>query len=339
MKNKRFKLFSDCIPVKGFSRSIIYDLTRKTYDFIPNGLFEILEQGIIDVEDYYKTLEKSVHSIFEDYIQFLLEKEYIFEIYNDSEISDYPNLELEFDYPSKISNAVIDFDDSFDLLLESVSRLEMMNCNFLSIRILSEISCGDLEKILDFFFESVIFSIDIVVNYNSNLSIDFIKTLILKSSRINSIFVFGSPIDQYDNSLLSNGMGDITYLKGTYQKDKILKIKGEQDFIVNIKLFTESMNFNNFYNKKVYISERGDVKNSPFTEEVIGNIFKDLLDDLLNKDSFTNLWKVKKDNIVVCKDCEFRYMCVDNRIPKVKSDSEWFFEDECNYNPYLHSWK
>ena len=41
-KSQYFKLFADCIPVKGKRRSIIYDLTRNIYKYIPNDLYEIL---------------------------------------------------------------------------------------------------------------------------------------------------------------------------------------------------------------------------------------------------------------------------------------------------------
>ena len=38
-----FKLFANCIPVKGINRSTICDLQRGNYDFIPNDLYEILK--------------------------------------------------------------------------------------------------------------------------------------------------------------------------------------------------------------------------------------------------------------------------------------------------------
>ncbi len=40
-------MFADCIPVKGFLRSVIYDLGRRDYEFVPNSLidFILLAQG------------------------------------------------------------------------------------------------------------------------------------------------------------------------------------------------------------------------------------------------------------------------------------------------------
>ena len=39
---KYFKLYANCIPVKGASRSIICDIQRIRYHFITNDLFDIL---------------------------------------------------------------------------------------------------------------------------------------------------------------------------------------------------------------------------------------------------------------------------------------------------------
>ncbi|WP_264537364.1 hypothetical protein [Flavobacterium sp. N1736] len=43
MKQSNFILFADCIPVKGFNRSIICDTKNNKFYFIPNGLYDILE--------------------------------------------------------------------------------------------------------------------------------------------------------------------------------------------------------------------------------------------------------------------------------------------------------
>ena len=48
---------------------------------------------------------------------------------------------------------------------------------------------------------------------------------------------------------------------------------------------------------------------------------------------------MKKDETDVCKDCEFRHMCVDNRLPYERSPNEWYHKIECNYNPYIAKWE
>jgi radical SAM protein with 4Fe4S-binding SPASM domain len=44
-----------------------------------------------------------------------------------------------------------------------------------------------------------------------------------------------------------------------------------------------------------------------------GNIKYTTLTEALNKKGFKDNWHIHKDQIEVCKDCEFRYMCTDCR--------------------------
>ena len=46
MNNTYFKLFASCIPVLGVERSIVCDLQRSNFLFIPNILVEILRPTI-----------------------------------------------------------------------------------------------------------------------------------------------------------------------------------------------------------------------------------------------------------------------------------------------------
>lgn len=78
-RNKPFKLFASCIPVKGIQRSIICDVQRYTFDFIPNGLYDILTnyegQTIETVKEVFSLNEEN---IIDEYFSFLIEKEYVF---------------------------------------------------------------------------------------------------------------------------------------------------------------------------------------------------------------------------------------------------------------------
>jgi hypothetical protein len=57
-----------------------------------------------------------------------------------------------------------------------------------------------------------------------------------------------------------------------------------------------------------------------------------------NLSSF-KLWAVKKDLIENCRECEFRQVCVDDRIPEQSINGYWKYDSECNYNPYIAKWK
>ena len=59
--------------------------------------------------------------------------------------------------------------------------------------------------------------------------------------------------------------------------------------------------------------------------------------EIVNSNHFRNLWNINKDNIEICKDCEFRYCCPDNRLPIIQGNRV-LFEEDCLYNPYTNTW-
>lgn len=61
-------------------------------------------------------------------------------------------------------------------------------------------------------------------------------------------------------------------------------------------------------------------------------------------DAKTNLleefWHSPKTKTNICQNCEFRHVCIDNRLPKKREgDGMWYHTTECNYNPYIAKWK
>jgi len=115
------------------------------------------------------------------------------------------------------------------------------------------------------------------------------------------------------------------------------------DFFCNLKLYSESLNHNSYFNKKIFIDESGNIKNSLSSSDIYGNI-NDMIDtnhfiNVINNDSFQKYWNITKNKCDICKDCEFRHMCIDRRIPIQRNSNEWFYSTECNYNPYISLWK
>ncbi len=71
--------------------------------------------------------------------------------------------------------------------------------------------------------------------------------------------------------------------------------------------------------------------------ENYGSINKISIEEIIKTENFKKFDKITKDQIKVCKDCEFRYICTDCRV---------FVEGnihskplKCNYNPYKTKWE
>ena len=70
-----------------------------------------------------------------------------------------------------------------------------------------------------------------------------------------------------------------------------------------------------------------------------GNIKDTTLKATLNHKDFKKYWNISKDQIEVCKDCEFRYVCTDCRAYIDEPENVLSKPLKCGYNPYTALWE
>lgn len=70
-----------------------------------------------------------------------------------------------------------------------------------------------------------------------------------------------------------------------------------------------------------------------------GNIKDTTLQEALDQPDFKKYWNVTKDQIEVCKDCEFRYICTDCRAYTEHPENMYAKPLKCGYNPYTCEWE
>jgi radical SAM protein with 4Fe4S-binding SPASM domain len=96
--------------------------------------------------------------------------------------------------------------------------------------------------------------------------------------------------------------------------EKVFKKKPILDK-VNLSWFFFSMYWNPCWAFKVSIKNNGDVVPClPARGEIMGNVKKNSLRELLINGKIIKYWEISKDNIKKCKNCEFRYACDDCRV-------------------------
>lgn len=109
---------------------------------------------------------------------------------------------------------------------------------------------------------------------------------------------------------------------------------------VKAKIFFEHAQCNAWFSGHLAVTSYGDILPRPTArEEIIANIQdKDLIGVFRDEDMF-KYWLLTKDEVEICRDCEYRYACVDNRpierslSGKLKGRSEF-----CTYDPYKGAW-
>ena len=336
MNNQVFKLFADCIPVKGFRRSAIYDLGRCKYRLIPNALYEILNEfegkSLEEIKSHYKGNDL----IIDEYFDFLLENEYIFWC-NDDEVSNFPPLNLTWDYPGEISNAIIRIRLKNDLDTHTIiAELSTLGCKDIILHFETSPQIEFIHEILNTLRKFPYRSIDFFLPYSKEVCDENLWRNICNSNLIiHRIIVYNSP-NEIQLTSENKVMGNIIF---SHQKDINYNKISKYNFVINIPTFTEAQKHNLFFNRKLIISSLGIVTSSLFGNSKEWAIKENSLREIISKEDFKEKWFINKDLILVCKDCEYRYMCIDSRDPKKNENNHWFFDSECGYNPYIAKWK
>src|SRR6266436_8794949 len=134
-----FRLFANCIPVRGARRSIICDLQLHRFVLIPNGLHHILtELRGLSISQIKNAFERGQHSVIDEYFAFLVKKEYGFFC---TEPHLFPELDLTWLEPDQITNAIIDVDrESRHAYASIFSQLDSLGCKALQLRFFSAVS-------------------------------------------------------------------------------------------------------------------------------------------------------------------------------------------------------
>jgi len=329
-----FLLYKDCSIVKGKKRSAIYDLTRRTFIFIPNILAEILVKfDGTSIKQVKESFEHKYHNKIQEYFLFLFEKEFIFFVDKDEKHL-FLDMPKDWKSASVISNAIIIYEQKSNYNLPNIfEQLQNLGCKHLEFRTYHGLSLETLKTIFKYIDDSNFRSLDLILRYNTDLAYHNILKLISKNQRITSVLVFGSPKEEYHQE------ANIRFITSEISSQKQKFYKSPKSFNVNINLYSEALNYNPYYNRKITIDELGSIKNSPEFLTNFGNVSRIRLSEVIKQPLFQKYWNISKDKIKVCQDCEFRYMCIDERIPKQKNKNGlWYFDESCNYDPYTAKW-
>ena len=336
MENHYLHLFSNCQLVKGPLRSIICDLQNHEFDYIPNSLHSILQETKDkEIRVIRDTVDDDDKSIFDEYIEFIIKKGYgTFLFKNELEL--FPKLSLEWDTPYNITNVIIDIKNTTELNFSKLRQeLDQLGCQALQLRFF-ENSWADLNLLLSFFNDSRLRHINISHPY-IDMDKNTIKNLFIKNQRLHFITFWNSPFEEV--ILFDDLDAALIYSTVKTNNHKYCGEIYERDMISNISLFTEAQHHNTCLNRKISIDVEGNIKNCPSMAQSFGNIRDTTLQEALEHPDFKKYWNVKKDQISVCKDCEFRYICTDCRAYIENPEDMYSKPLKCGYNPYTAEWE
>ena len=332
--NSFFKLFANCILVKGYSKALICNVRNGYFIDISNDLAMLIEystklplekmakQSGLDYETgllpFFKQLVAAQLGFFTD------------------EPERFPAMSMEWNVAAKITNAIIDFEaNSLYDITDSIKQLNDLACLSIQIRSFDVLTLDHIEQIMVSVAESRVKSVDFIIPYNDTFSLDSLKKILAKHRRLITIVVHKSP----ENISKIFHERSICFTDKSISSNLHCGIISEDYFTMNIPTFTEAQQHNTCLNRKISIDTEGYIRNCPSMKEHYGNIKDTTLQEALVHPDFKKYWFVNKDQISVCKDCEFRYICTDCRAYVENPEDMYSKPLKCGYNPYTCEWE
>lgn len=332
-KDQTLVLYACCIPVQGARRSLLCDLQRKKYYFIPNSLYNIL------TNDKGKSLQQlreaygDQTAVLDQYLTFLLDNDLGF-LTDEPEL--FPQLEMKWHFPNKITNAIIDTGASSAHNYKNIiGQLGMLGCISIQFRYFDKFSAEDFMELLRFTKQARFRSLELLMPYyEDNIEAD-IHSMAAINKRLASIVVHGAPFELQKYN--SKEKISVIYIKEKIDSAAHCGFVHPSHFRTETVFFTEAVNFNSCLNRKISVDENGDIRNCPAHKNSYGNAAETKLTTALEQPAFTAPWLITKDQVNVCRDCEFRYICTDCRVFTSGNDPLGK-PAKCNYDPYNATW-
>ena len=331
---KVFKLYANCMPVKGARRSIICDLQKQRLRFIPNNLFYILtELADYSVADIKQKFEGKTDQTIDEYFALLVKEDYGFWC---DEPEKFPPLDLAWDRPEPVTNSIIDIDSSSSHdYTEIFTQLDQLGCQAVQIRAYDPLSMNQLEEILLACQHRRLRHLDLVIKFQPELTPETLADFCLRFQLISTISVYSSPA-KYTHEVVPLPVFVRYYTHEVTPTSCGVVSPGY--FSLFQEHFREAQQFNTCLNRKLSIAADGEIRSCPAMPQSFGNIRSTSLKSVAREPALIQIGSITKDQVAVCRDCEFRYVCTDCRAFTCDSDDPYSKPAKCSYDPYTATW-
>ena len=331
-KDKYLKIFECCLPVRGFARSIIYDLNRNDYDFIPNELCDFLQAYNNRCIDWSSFSPEEASTV-QEYLVFLLEKQYIF-FCEEWETALFPPISKEWDFPGHLLSVIAEIGPTWTAEQQTALLEALQETHCPHLQLYSHVNrpltfyANFLEKIN----KSHLRSVELIVPYYEGVE-GVLEDFFSRNMRLKNLILYQAP------EARAVRIGEM--MDQCFMVDQPLQLNTKVDFgyfQVNVSLFTESQHYHTFFHRKAFINGQGEVLRHPEDSQRFGRLGEQSLLQISQQKDFQYYWQAHKEKTDICRQCEFRHMCVDGRVPKRRADDSWYHEEACQYNPFVAKW-
>ncbi|THF51402.1 grasp-with-spasm system SPASM domain peptide maturase [Flavobacterium supellecticarium] len=342
MKNRNYiHLFANCLITKGISRSVICDLQRSKYVLIPNSFADLFsKQRYYNLKEAPRIFDQENLSIFHEYVAVLKDHNFIFSC-SKKELKRFPQLQLKFEYPAKITNAIIDFDKNSNTTIKDIIQYFLIpyNCRHIQIRCFEDMDSIFFDTLITEINHCFIKSVEFIIKDSFEQDYTQIMKWVENNRKIKSLVLHSSQ----ENKVIQKenyGFGIVVTTRQKITSESHCGIIHPDYFNITIESYTESLCYNSCLNRKISIDKSGNIKNCPSMKQSFGNIKSiKTLDSIIENPDFNKYWTISKDKIETCMYCEFRYICIDCRAYLETPENIYSKPQKCGYDPFTNKWK
>ncbi|MCU7618503.1 grasp-with-spasm system SPASM domain peptide maturase [Chryseobacterium sp. PBS4-4] len=340
-----FKLFPNCLITIGKINAVIHDLERNSSELIPVDFAKIILEldNKIPVTKVIENYNEDEKEIILKNIEYFIAKDY--GIYCSAEMfSLFPKMSTSFEEPNTISNAVVELSSITRKTLKKIfTNIVEMGCFDICLVSYEEIHEEEFLNIIDVINIDRIKSLEITSKWHDQINDTFFQKINKIDSSIYKLSFFSAPFDNYFK------FDENIFFEREFSTQNITSFKycgkvEKKYLFTDMSKYLEAKNYNSCLHKKIAVDKYGNIRNCPSMPQSFGNINNITLDAALQHKDFKKYWKLGKDKIEVCKDCEFRYICTDCRAYTERTNENREGLDvskplKCGYDPYTGEWE
>ncbi len=234
------------------------------------------------------------------------------------------------------------------IIKKIATELDDLACPFVQIRCFSHLlSPGAITNILKCMAHTSIQAVELILKYDAGVRDEAYIQLVASNPLISDLILHTAP----EARTLAVDYG-CDAEAGQYIRKEIRLCIQELDSAKHCGLislnhlsaptvnnFYENKLFNGCLNRKIAVDVQGLIKNCPSMMQDYGNIKDIALSTIAHLPAFRQYGKISKDQITVCKDCEFRYACTDCRAFVEQPGDLYSKPLKCGYDPYSGDWQ
>lgn len=345
IENMYLLIFNDVIMSKGYSQSVLYDLSEKRLFRVPNSVIEFVDiLRCNTIGETLKAFSEKERAILISYVKFLIFNKLARLVTDIEQFGKQEQYLQGFKESLMISTTIID-SAIIDIKATSsyniqkfIKRLTSFRCTKVLLRF--------WESNMDF-FEKAMSSIrtsNSIVHVDVYLPMEMythIVPVITQECKLFNILVF-----RCDTSSISFINPDVTDLRKTIYKSTKQSLGptdcgnisfGKTALIPRKDYVLRNIFVNSCLYKKISVDSDGFVKNCPSMKHHFGHIDSIDLGRVIKDDSFRKYWYITKDKIDVCSVCQYKYSCFDCRA-YTENGKLYGRPNKCQFSTLLNKW-